>query len=220
MHGDAYTNFYRGFACQNRADEAPTPEKRQQEYKEAIKHYTEAIKLKPDLDEAYINRGAAYADKGELDKAFKDYNTAIKLNPDFANAYNNRGTAYAKKGDIDNAIKDYNKAIELQHDYADAYNNRGITYAKKGDFDNTITDFDKVIELNPDDADAYCNRGEAWLYLQEWEKAKADLITAKDMGADIIASFHNNYASVEDFEQETGIQLPEDIAALLTPPQV
>lgn len=39
------------------------------------------------------------------------------------------------------------------------------------------------------------------------------------MGADIIASFHNDYASVEDFEQNTGIQLPEDIAALLTPPQ-
>ena len=61
------------------------------------------------------------------------------------------------------------------------------------------------------------NRGEAWLHLQEWEKAKSDLITAKDLGVDIIAAFHNDYANVEDFEQKTGIQLPEDIAALLTP---
>ncbi len=38
-----------------------------------------------------------------------------------------------------------------------------------------------------------------------------------DMGADIIAAFHNDYESVEDFEQKTGIQLPEDIAAMLTP---
>ena len=64
----------------------------------------------------------------------------------------------------------------------------------------------------------YNDRGEAWLHLQEWEKAKSDLITAKDMDVDIIAAFHNDYESVEDFEQKTGIQLPEDIVALLTPP--
>ena len=50
------------------------------------------------------------------------------------------------------------------------------------------------------------------------EKAKADLITAKDMGTDIVASFRKDYESVADFEQETGIQLPEDIAEMLTPP--
>ena len=37
------------------------------------------------------------------------------------------------------------------------------------------------------------------------------------MGADIIAALHNDYASVEDFEQKTGIQLPEDIVEMLTP---
>ena len=109
--------------------------------------------------------------------------------------------------------------MELQPNDADAYYNRGVAYAKKGDFDNAIKDYNTAIQLNPDDADAYCNRGEAWLHLQEWEKAKSDLMAAKNMGLDIIDSFHNDYASVEDFEQKTGIQLPEDIAALLTPPQ-
>ena len=56
------------------------------------------------------------------------------------------------------------------------------------------------------------------LHLQEWREAKSDLTTAQNMGADIIADFHNDYASVEEFEQKTGIQLPEDIAALLTQP--
>ena len=73
-----------------------------------------------------------------------------------------------------------------------------------------------AIQLNPDDADVYCNRGEVWLHLQEWEKAKSDLITAKNMDYDIIDSFHNDYASVEDFKQKTGIQLPPDIAEMLT----
>ena len=50
------------------------------------------------------------------------------------------------------------------------------------------------------------------------EKAKADLITAKEMGVDIVAAFRNDYESVAVFEQKTGIQLPEDIVAMLTPP--
>ena len=90
---------------------------------------------------------------------------------------------------------------------------------KKGDFDHAIEDYTKAIELKPDYAVAYNNRGEAWLHLREWEKAKSDLTTAGDMGADIIVSFHNTYASVPDFEQRNGMKLPADIAAMLTPQQ-
>lgn len=88
------------------------------------------------------------------------------------------------------------------------------------DKSRTVQDIISEIEqIQPDSAGAYYNSGEAWLLLQEWEKAKSDLITAKDMGMDIIASFKSEYASIDDFEQKTGIQLPEDIAPLLTPLQ-
>ena len=186
------------------------------DFSNAIKDYTKAIELQPDDADAYYDRGNVYADKGDFDNAIEDYTKAIELQPDDADAYYDRGNVYADKGDFDNAIEDYTKAIELQPGDAVAYYNRGLAYAKKGEFDNTIHDFDKVIELNPDDAKAYCNRGEAWLHLQEWEKAKLDLNTARNMGIDIIASFNNDYASVEDFEQKTGVQLPPDIAEMLT----
>ena len=55
-----------------------------------------------------------------------------------------------------------------------------------------------------------------WLHLQEWEKAKTDLTTAKRIGADIIAAFHNSYRDVETFEQRKGFRLPEDLTLLLT----
>ena len=93
-----------------------------------------------------------------------------------------------------------------------------LCFRKKGDYNRAIEDYDKAIEIQPDDAELYSNRGEALLHLNEMEKAKADLITAKEMGVDIVASFRNDYESVADFEQKTGIQLPEDIAAMLTPP--
>ena len=63
--------------------------------------------------------------------------------------------------------------------------------------------------------DVYYNRGEAWLHLQEWEKAKGDLTTAKEMGLDIVAAFRNDYRNTAAFEQKHQVKLPKDIIALV-----
>ena len=55
------------------------------------------------------------------------------------------------------------------------------------------------------------------MHLGEWEKAKSDLMVAKDKGVDIIDSFRICYKGVEDFEQRNNVELPDDIAAMLTP---
>ena len=287
IHGAAYTQFYRGFACQKRGDEATTSEEKQQEYEKSIKYYTKAIQLSPnhvpiynnrglayhkicDYDraivdfnkvielnpnyaEAYSNRGLAYYQKGESDHAIEDYTKTIELNPNYVPAYNNRGIAYRQRGDFERAIEDCTRAIELDPNNFDTYGNRGLAYNGKGDYERTIKDFDRVIELKPDDVDAYINRGvayykrgdyeraiedytktielnpnyveahynrgEARLHLEEWERARIDLTYAKDRGLDIIVAFHKEHGSVADFQRETDITLPEDIAEMLTSTQ-
>ena len=57
------------------------------------------------------------------------------------------------------------------------------------------------------------------LYLKEWDKARSDLSVARDKGAEIIALFHDIYKNAADFERKSGVNLPEDIAAMLTPLQ-
>ena len=183
----------------------------------AIQEYTQAIKLKPNYFDAYINRGIAYQTKGDLDHAIQDYNHAIQLKPNDASAYNNRGNAYQTKGDLDQAIQDYNQAIKLNPKESSPYNNRGIAYQAKGDLDQAIQDYNQAIKLNPNYCQAYFNRAMALLLIQEWEKAKEELTIVRNMGEDLIDLFHNDYKSVEDFKEKTGIQLPPDIAALLTP---
>ena len=88
---------------------------------------------------------------------------------------------------------------------------------KQKEYQKSIEHYDKAIELNAEFKQAYCNRGEALLHLRKWKKAKADLITAKEMGVDIIASFRNDYTDVEEFKNINGFELPEDIAEVLTP---
>jgi len=84
---------------------------------EKLRFYSEAIRLKPDFAEAYNNRGATRADKGDLDGALRDYDGAIRLKPDFALAYYNRAHAHRTKGDLDGALRDYDEAIRLKPDF-------------------------------------------------------------------------------------------------------
>jgi tetratricopeptide (TPR) repeat protein len=46
-----------------------------------IKICTEAILLDANNANAYIDRGGAYADKGDFNKAIEDLNTALKIDP-------------------------------------------------------------------------------------------------------------------------------------------
>ena len=185
------------------------------DYDYAIEDCNRAIKFKPDYAEPYNNRGATYRNKGEVDRAIEDYNTAIKLKSDFVEAFYNRGIAYYERREFDRAIEDYTKAIQLKPELAEAYYNRGNAYSSRGDDERAIEDYTMAIGLRPELAQANYNRGEVWLRLREWEKAKADLITAKNMGVDIVAAFRNDYKNASAFERANRVKLPEDIAVLV-----
>ena len=219
LHGfikrSAYTEFLKGLNFLRKVSEAQTRKEKQEYCGNAIQHFTEAIKLKSDYEAAYNNRGVAHSQKGDFDAALEDFNIVIELNPAGATAYTNRGVAYTDTGDVAAALGDFNKSIELNPADATAYYNRGGAYAGKGDVAAALGDYSKAIELNPAGADAYGYRGVVWLHLKEWEKAQVDLMTAKNRGGDIIALFHSKYESVEDFETEKGVTLPEDITTLL-----
>ena len=109
IHGGAYTQFYRGFSSQKSAKEATDSKEKRKEYEKSIKHYSEALKLNPQLIAIYYNRGVAYREKGDSERAIQDYTKALDLKPDHANAYYNRGLAYERKGDIARAIMDLPK---------------------------------------------------------------------------------------------------------------
>ena len=183
----------------------------------AIQDYDKAIALKPDYAEAYTNRGIAYGKKGDHARAIQDYDKTIARNPAYAEAYTNRGNAYRAKGNHGRAIQDYDKAIARNPDLAEAYSNRGIAYGAKGDHGRAIQDYDKVIALKPDSVKAYYLRGVTWLFLREWEKARSDLVTARNRGVDIAKLFSSTFGSVSNFERALNVQLPDDIAEMLTP---
>jgi tetratricopeptide (TPR) repeat protein/TolB-like protein len=87
-------------------------------YTQAIRSFTEAIRLNPNYASAYFWRGYAYGELKSYDQAIDDYSQAIRINPNYAGAYNNRGWAYEALGDNLKAAynsgyrEKYNKAKE------------------------------------------------------------------------------------------------------------
>ncbi|RKU20352.1 hypothetical protein C6503_06050 [Candidatus Poribacteria bacterium] len=186
------------------------------ELNEAVDDLTKAIALEPGNAIAYSARGEVCLSTNDFDSAIIDFNKSIIMGLKSPEVHSVLGSAYHGRGDSENAIANFNEAIRLKSDYPLAYMGRGEAHLLKGEIKPAIKDSNMAIKLNPELVPPYYIRGEARLHLQEWNRAKADLNIAKNKGLDIIASFHNKYKSIAIFEQETGIQLPMDIAIMLT----
>ena len=87
---------------------------RRARYDDATKDFNDAVRLFPELGEAYVNRGAASVGKRQFADALVDINKAIELGVDEpAKAYYNRALAYEGLDDLKAAYQDYQKALEI-----------------------------------------------------------------------------------------------------------
>jgi len=162
---------------------------------------TGGIELKAEDADAYISRGFAYLNKGQIEDAISDFNKAIELDPGKAVAYVVRGSVYhSRLNQLDNAISDYSKAIEIDPDLAVAYQNRGSVYNRLDQLDNAISDYSKAIEINPDFAVAYQDRGSIYQSQGRFDNAISDYSRALDLKPEDSVIY--NYRGSAYFEQE------------------
>ena len=124
---------------------------------EAIIHFREFVRLRPELGNSHYNLGIALYKKGQLDEAIQQLQETIRLEPDDADAHHNLGTAFYQQGRIGEAISQFRETIRLQPDRAEAYNNLGTAFGMQGQTDEAIRQFQKALRLKPDYADARKN---------------------------------------------------------------
>lgn len=94
----------------------------QGQYDNALKDFSEAMRLDPREPFAYVSRGKLWCIKGDYDNALKDFTEAIRMDPQLAYPYANRASAWRAKGEYDNVLKDCTEAIRVDAGYADSYN--------------------------------------------------------------------------------------------------
>jgi len=157
------------------------------DFEMAIHDFTEALRLRPNWEAAYMLRGRALQasvlhttdiqasfeqftsrhvsgrvtteQARVLNLAIEDFSRAIRLDPNNARFYRERGWVHSNLWDFDRAIADLSQAIRLTPNSAGAYATRGAIHLNRGNFDLAIADFNQAIRLDPNNANAFASRG-------------------------------------------------------------
>jgi tetratricopeptide (TPR) repeat protein len=114
---------------------------------EAIGHYEQALRLKPDLAEPHYNWGNALADLGRLGEAVAQYQEALRLRPGYVDAMNNLGVALAQLGRVPEAIQQWEQVVRIAPHLAEPHNNLGKAFATQGRTAAAVAQFRIALEL-------------------------------------------------------------------------
>ncbi|MGD1711799.1 tetratricopeptide repeat protein [Dapis sp. BLCC M172] len=117
------------------------------EKEEAIKVYTKAVEIQPELWEVHHKLGDLLQDKEELEAAVYAYNKSIELKSDFCWSYNNLGDVLVKLEKWQEALSAYRRTVELNPDFTWGYYKLGNVLFELEDKDETIEVYKKVLEL-------------------------------------------------------------------------
>jgi tetratricopeptide (TPR) repeat protein len=74
------------------------------------------VEFKPDLHEAWYNRGISLGNLGRYEEAISSYDKAVEFKPDLHEAWYNKACSYSLQGNIEQAIENLKTAISLNLD--------------------------------------------------------------------------------------------------------
>jgi tetratricopeptide (TPR) repeat protein/mono/diheme cytochrome c family protein len=116
---------------------------------EAILHFTEANRIRP--NEATVNNafGAALLAAGRTEESIPHLTAALNTRPDYFDARYNLGNALASLGDFRGALAQFQAAVRINPEDANAEANLGSAFAEIGDTKQARVHYERALRLNP-----------------------------------------------------------------------
>jgi len=149
-----------------------------QEYKEALRYYTEALKIDSCYTDALNNVGIVQYENGSYGEAVLNYDAALQCDPEFWEGYANRANAYYELNELYRALDDLEYLERKIPDSSSVYFGLGLVKTKMRKYDEALEAFDKALLLDSANAEILVNRGTVYYYKEQFEEALIDLDSA------------------------------------------
>ncbi len=145
-------------------------------YPEAIKNYTEIIKLQPVKElPARMERADVYTELGEYDKAVADYDFLAKAEPKDETIYHHRSGVYLKMHNYDKAVADLQKFVQLSPPKDTlALLSLGDGLFEARHYQEAVKTYSKAIQLDDTSPTLFEARAKAYEKCNNAESAKED----------------------------------------------
>ncbi|MBM3773265.1 MAG: tetratricopeptide repeat protein [Acidimicrobiia bacterium] len=128
---------------------------------EAVAHFRESARLRPESAAAQYNLGTTLTQLGDYEEAIRHLEHALRLDPGYVAAHNGLGAALRLQGKAAEATRHFRQALQLRPDNADTLYNLASALAEQGDAEEAIAYYWLALAQQPDAFDALVEL--AWL---------------------------------------------------------
>ena len=140
-----------------------------QQFERAAELCVQAIKVKPELAEAWHIRGICLLRMQRFFDALLHFDHALQLKEDMADCWNNRGIAFAEIGMWESAQDSFQRSLKMVRS-VEPHVMCGGMYAHLMKLEEAEREFTAALEIEPDLKDAHIKRGVILLGLGRWKE--------------------------------------------------
>jgi tetratricopeptide (TPR) repeat protein len=123
-------------------------------YDEALEHFAEALRIKPNYIFALANMASTYECTHEFGKAAEAFQRLVELEPESAKAWNSLGLCLRELGDVERAKCSYETAVAVDPNYKDPLFNLAALLSSQRKYAQALPYVTKLLAIDPDDQGA------------------------------------------------------------------
>ncbi len=163
---------------------------------EAIEHYLQALRIRPDYDAAHNNLGTILNKQGRTEEAVKHFQQALRITPDFVEVHYNLANTFCKLDRTEESIDHYLQALRLEPDFESAHYNLGNVFDRQDRTEEAIEHYLQALRINPDSFKAHNNLGTVFYKLDRTEEAIEHFLQAQRIKPDDATARNNHGAAL------------------------
>jgi tetratricopeptide (TPR) repeat protein len=147
----------------------------------ALADAEEALRLNPQLGEAWMLCATVHVELGDYRQALADVQRRLEIEPPEPLALLTRGNLRVQLGELESALVDFTDFLREQPGTVLALRARAASYARLNRFEEALADLHEVLGVDPTNADAWLELGRVHQNQGDYPAALADYQKAVEL---------------------------------------